>query len=71
MDMNKYFFCYSTNLQEFLRYEKYIRYICTARHMTSNKQFWLFERTEELNIALAEYRVNSEKLELKRNYLQS
>ncbi|EEK77865.1 hypothetical protein bcere0009_32930 [Bacillus cereus R309803] len=39
--------------------------------MTSNKQFWLFERTEELNIALAEYRVNGEKLELKRNYLQS
>ena len=65
MDMNKYFFCYSTNLQEFLRYEKDIKYICTARHRKSNKQFWLFERTEELKIALVEYRVNGEKLILK------
>ena len=33
--------------------------------MTSNRQFWLFERTEELKIALAEYRVNGERLALK------
>ncbi|WP_369903110.1 hypothetical protein [Bacillus manliponensis] len=62
----EYFFCYSTNLHKFLRYEKGIKYICTARHMTSNKQFWLYERTEELKIALVEYRVNSEKLASKR-----
>ncbi|MCZ7520552.1 hypothetical protein C2L96_08350 [Bacillus cereus] len=70
MDINKYFFCYSTNLQEFFKYEKDIKYICTARHMTSNKQFWLYERTEELKMALAEYRVNGEKLALKKNFLQ-
>ncbi|AYY28120.1 hypothetical protein ACS2QC_23915 [Bacillus cereus group sp. Bce033] len=71
VNMEKYFFCYSTNLLEFLRYEKGFKYICSAKHITTNKQFWLFERKEELKIALAEYRVDGEKLILKRNFLQS
>ncbi|MFV0942024.1 MULTISPECIES: hypothetical protein [Bacillus cereus group] len=60
MDMNKYFFCYSTNLHDFLRYEKELRFICTAIHDKTNKRFWLFERTEKLAKALVEYRINGE-----------
>lgn len=52
---DKYFFCYSTNLHEFLRYEKEINFICTALHTKTKNRFWLFERSEELKDALSEY----------------
>jgi hypothetical protein len=55
MNQEKYFFCYSTNLLEFLRYEKGQRFICTAFHDKTMKRFWLFERTEELKKLLIEY----------------
>lgn len=52
---NKYFFCYSDNLVKFLRYEKGIRYICTALNRITGNPFFLFERTTALNQGLAEY----------------
>ncbi|PFJ17583.1 hypothetical protein COD67_01855 [Bacillus cereus] len=55
MNLEQYFFCYSTNLLEFLRFEKGQRFICTAFHDKTMKRFWLFERTEELNQFLVEY----------------
>ncbi|KAA0770787.1 hypothetical protein DN392_22750 [Bacillus sp. BB51/4] len=55
MNLEQYFFCYSTNLLEFLRFEKGQRFICTAFHDKTMKRFWLFERTEELNRLLVEY----------------
>ncbi|MBT2667330.1 hypothetical protein J7J00_17780 [Bacillus sp. ISL-4] len=55
MTQEKYFFCYSTNLMDFLRYEKGIKFICTAFHDQTNKRFWLFERTEQVADALKEY----------------
>ncbi|MFJ8069987.1 hypothetical protein ACIQZD_13685 [Peribacillus sp. NPDC096447] len=55
MEMEKYFFCYSTNLYEFLRYTKGIVFICTAFHDKTGKRFWLFERDEVLLEALKEY----------------
>lgn len=64
---DKYFFCYSTNLHEFLRYEKEIKYVCTAFHATSNKRFWLFERSEELKNALTEYRLKAQELGIKKD----
>lgn len=62
MDEKKYFFCYSTNLYEFLRYEKGFKYICTAYHHKTKCQFWLFERSDELNKALDEYAERGKKL---------
>ena len=59
---DKYFFCYSTNLQEFLRYEKGIKYVHGARHLTTNRVFWLYERTEELKLALSEYNEQGKQL---------
>ncbi|PEY30034.1 hypothetical protein CN354_26350 [Bacillus cereus] len=55
MKQEKYYFCYSPNLHEFLRYEKGHKFICTAFHNKTMKCFWLFERTEELNQSLVEY----------------
>ena len=62
--MEKYFFCYSTNLQAFLRYEKGIKFICTAFHDKTNRRFWLFERDEVLLDALEEYNERGKELGL-------
>ncbi|MEK4752293.1 hypothetical protein MKX72_07350 [Priestia sp. FSL R5-0597] len=51
----EYYFCYSTNLSEFLREEKGMEAICKAFHHKTDKLFWLFEKTEELKDALNEY----------------
>ncbi|MGF9738589.1 hypothetical protein ABEX38_14315 [Priestia megaterium] len=64
MNMNNYFFCYSTNLHEFLRYEKEISFICTAFHAKTGRRFWLFERDEVLLTALEEYNENGKELKL-------
>ncbi|MGG0275945.1 hypothetical protein [Bacillus rhizoplanae] len=64
MNLEQYFFCYSTNLLEFLRFEKGQRFICTALHDKTMKRFWLFERTEELNQFLVEYTERSRALGL-------
>lgn len=55
MNRDQYFFCYSKNLYEFLRNENGMNYICRAFHWNTGKAFWLFERTEELRMALAQY----------------
>ncbi|WJE26684.1 hypothetical protein [Bacillus cereus] len=64
MNLQQYFCCYSTNLLEFLRFEKGQRFICTAFHAKTMKRFWLFERTEELNQFLVEYTERSKALGL-------
>lgn len=64
MNLEQYFFCYSTNLLEFLRFDKGQRFICTAFHDKTMKRFWLFERTEELNQFLVEYTKRSKVLGL-------
>ncbi|KAF2425587.1 hypothetical protein [Bacillus subtilis] len=63
-NMDKYFFCYSTNLHEFLRYEKGIKFICTAFHDKTGKRFWLFERDEQVVNALKEYNERGKELGL-------
>lgn len=60
----EYFYCYSTNLYEFLRYEKGFKYICTAFHDKTMRRFWQFKKTDELMKALSEYRDNGEKMNL-------
>jgi hypothetical protein len=64
MNLDKYFFCYSTNLLEYLRFEKGQRFICTAFHDKTLKRFWLFERTENLKQALIEYKKRGKELRL-------
>jgi hypothetical protein len=51
---NKYFFCYDKSLAMFLRYDKGIEFITSGLHEHTKNKFYLFERTEELEEALAE-----------------
>lgn len=56
MDITKkessYFFCYDRKVAEHLRYEHGIRYITSAKHISSDNIFYLFEKTPELQEAL-------------------
>jgi hypothetical protein len=52
----RYLYCYSPSLYKFLRCEKGIEYICTGKHIETDKQFWQFERTEIIEFAMNEYR---------------
>jgi len=46
--MNKeYFYCYTRELKDHLK-KCGFSYITTARALSNNKQFWLFERSEGL-----------------------
>jgi len=46
--MNKdYFYCYTKALRDHLK-SKGFNYITTAKAISNDKQFWLFERTNEL-----------------------
>ena len=54
--MNKYFYCYSYNLKQFL-VENGHRYIANSINSNTNKKFWVFEGTAELNSLLDVWRV--------------
>lgn len=55
LNTKPYFFCYSPSLQKYLFKVKRFNYICEAKNKNDNRTFWLYERTELLNIALTEY----------------
>lgn len=55
-DEREYFYCYSTNLFKYLKIEKKFNYICCGLHEKTLSKFWQFKRTEDLEIALQEYR---------------
>lgn len=46
--MSKYFFCYSENLMKKLKSEG-IRYITEAKHVKTDKIFWLYESDNKIN----------------------
>ena len=46
--MNRYFYCYSYNLKEFLR-SNGLRFITAAVNMNTQKKYWVFEGDQELN----------------------
>lgn len=56
------FFCYSINLYDFLKNKKGLAYLLTANHIHTGKQFWIFNKSDELLKALDEYRENGKKL---------
>lgn len=53
---HQYFFCYSPTLHKFIHSRHNIRFICTAKNESDNRKFWLYERTEELKVALDDYK---------------
>lgn len=54
--MERYFYCYSKPLKNFLL-ENGERYINKAVHEKTNKKYWLFEGTEQLNKLFTEWRL--------------
>jgi hypothetical protein len=48
-------FVYSKRLADFLIREKGLRFITYAKHPKTDRLFWLFERGDKLDAALAEY----------------
>ena len=54
--MERYFYCYSKPLKDFLL-SNGERYIVKAIHKKTKKKYWLFEGTEKLNELLAEWRL--------------
>lgn len=54
--MNRYFYCYSYNLKCFL-IENGKRFITSSVNKNTNKKFWVFEGTDELNKLLDIWKV--------------
>ena len=54
--MDKYFYCYSYPLKEFLITSGQ-KSIVAGIHPTTNKKYWVFNGTEQLNILLTEWKL--------------
>ena len=52
---DKYFFCYNINLADYLM-DNGIQVVTKARAISSDKVFWMFERSDELDVAINEYK---------------
>ena len=57
MAMEKYFYCYSRPLKEFL-VKNGINFIMHSIHDKTNKKFWVFASGECLNMLLEQWRLN-------------
>jgi hypothetical protein len=56
--MSFYFYCYSPNLQSYLR-DNGLRYICAGLNETTMRKFWQYDRTPDFERLLAEYTANN------------
>lgn len=54
--MSRYFYCYSGPLKAFLLDGGH-RFISTGIHPETNKRYWVFEGTKELNTLLEKWKV--------------
>jgi hypothetical protein len=54
--VDKYFYCYSYPLKEFLLSNEQ-KSIVVGRHPKTNKKYWVFEGTEQLNNLLTEWKL--------------
>ena len=52
---DKYFFCYNINLADYLM-DNEIQVVTKARAISSDKVFWMFERSDGLDVAINEYK---------------
>ena len=56
--MNKYFYCYSWPLKEFL-INNGESSVVAGIHPKTNKKYWVFEGTEKLNNLLTEWKLRN------------
>lgn len=55
--MEKYFYCYSYPLKEFM-IKNGVSPILSSIHEKTQKKFWVFKSTEQLNKLLDQWRLN-------------
>ena len=53
---NKYFYCYSKPLKDFLL-ENGLRYVLKAKHDKTKKMYWVFESCKKIDKLLTEWRL--------------
>ena len=58
--MNKKFYCYSTTLLYFLKYNG-LKYEYQTTHCKTGKKIWIFARTDRLSELLDEYDRNKKR----------
>lgn len=56
--MNKYFYCYSYPLKEFLLINGQVS-IVAGIHPKTNKKYWVFNGTKQLNNLLTEWKLRN------------
>jgi len=52
---SRYYRCYSDSIKKFVM-ERGCKYILIAKDCVTDKMFWLFEKTEQFNNALCEWK---------------
>ncbi|MGE7662670.1 hypothetical protein ACQKL6_13365 [Peribacillus sp. NPDC097197] len=57
--IKEYFFCYSIPLFKFLKMDRGISFVCYALNDKTLAPFWLYQKTEELTLALKEYKTRN------------
>jgi hypothetical protein len=57
---NNYFPCYSPNLYKYLKYNHNIPYIIKGINPNTNKTYWLFETTDQLQQILNQWSANKQ-----------
>lgn len=57
---NNYFFCYSPNLYREIKHNNNIQYITKGTNPSSGKNFWVFEKTNELKHILDNWSYNKQ-----------
>lgn len=55
---NNYFFCYSPNLYREIKYNNNIQYITKGTNPSSGKDFWVFEKTDQIKNILINWTIN-------------
>lgn len=58
---NEYFFCYSKGLKNWISNNN-VSHITKAKAISNDKEFWLFEQSEELAELVTEYEANKEEI---------
>lgn len=56
IDLNKYFYCYSYPLKEFLLSNGQVS-ILHAKHPSTDKKYWVFEGNDNLNKLLTDWKL--------------
>jgi hypothetical protein len=57
MTNNQYYFCYSINLHREIKANK-LSYITKGTNPSSNRDFWVYEKTDKLNQILTDWSNN-------------